>query len=545
MAFRTISLWCCALGLTLAGACTRETPSPPAAQSVASASPSATAAPSASATATSAATSEPTHTEHHGAPWFHGSPELAFAQAKRDGTPVFLYWGAVWCPPCNELKAQVFNKPNFPDLVREFVPVYLDGDTPDAQRLGETFAISGYPTILILSPEKEELLRLGGSLDAEEVSRALAAVRSRGQTFRAALERVEAQKPTDADCSLLAHAAWELLPEEQWPPAKIMKSVAATIEVCPNNLERERALLASTLVGMAAVGQEDAAAKAIVDDVKKKIQTYFDMMFTNANTAWAARAFVNNRAGDVAQWLEGKKPTPMATPWKAKWVESTKWIREHKDASVDTRLSSHVPLLEFEEHARADKPISEETKKIIVAAAEKADAEATSPYDRHAVVTGIAYLLRKVGYADRAKAMLLAEAEKTDTPFYYYSSLAAQEKALGHADEARKWSRKARESANGRATRLQWIAQDVQMNAKPANADERKYLLGLADEFYALATTLDDGFLGRNKTRAGQIRKALDTLSDGNEVKELYAKHKVACDKLSAAPKDACRKHFE
>lgn len=524
----------------LVSACTREAPPAPAVQTTAPALPVASAASSASVATTPASPAE----HHLAAPWFDGTPERAFAQAKKDGALVFLYWGAAWCPPCNELKAQVFNKPNFPDLVSGFVPVYLDGDTPDAQRLGEEFAISGYPTVLILSPEKEELLRLGGSLDAEEVERALAAVRSRGQTFRAALDRVEAKKATDADCGLLAHAAWELLPEEQWPAAKIMKSVAAAIEICPAKLERERALLASTLVGMAAVGHEDAAAKPVVEDVKKKIQNYFDIMFANENTVWAARAFVNNRAGDVASWLEGKKPTPMNAGWKAKWVESTKWIREHKDASVDTRLSSHVPQLEFEEHLNADKPISEETKKVIVAAAEKADADAKSPYERHAVVTGIAYLLRKAGYADRAKAMLLAEAEKTDTPFYYYSSLAAQEKALGRPDEARKWSRKARESANGRATRLQWIAQDVQMNAKPTNDDERKYLLGLADEFYALATTLDDGFLGRNKTRAGQIRKALDALQV-DEVKALYAKHKVACDKLSEAPKEACRKHFE
>jgi len=527
--------------LALMPACNRDASAPapaPAVQAAPAASP-------ASAPAQSATTVAATAAEHHAAPpWFDGSPEQAFARAKREGSLVFLYWGAVWCPPCNELKAQVFNKPNFPDLVRGFVPVYLDGDTPDAQRLGETFAISGYPTIVILSPEKEELLRLGGSLDADEIERALAAVRARGETFKAALARVESKNPTDADCNLIAHAAWELLPEEQWPPAKIMTSLRAAVDACPAKLGRERSLIASTLVGMASVGRKDPDAAAIVKEVESKVPTYLEIMFANADTVWAARAFVNNRAKDVAEWIEEKKPTPMTSGWKAKWLDAAKWIREHKEASVDTRLSSYVPMLEFEQHANADKPVSEATQKLIVAAVEKADADAKTPYERHAVISGAAYLLRVVGLADRGKAMLLSEADKTDTPFYYYSSLSAQEKALGHMDEARKWSRKARESAAGRATRLQWIAQDVQMNAQPKGPEERKYVLGLADEFYALATSLDDGFLGRNKLRAKQIRKALDALQ-GDDVKELLAKHKAACEKLAAEPRAACQKHFE
>lgn len=524
--------------MALGPACKPDAPPPPAVQPQPVSATSVTAAPTAS---TSAAPHVDTHLA---APWFDGSIDAAFARAKQDGTPIFLYWGAIWCPPCNEIKAQVFNKPNFPELVKGFIPVYLDGDTPDAQRLGETFAISGYPTIVILSPEKEELLRLGGSLDAEEIEHALVTVRARGQTFRAALEHVEAKKPTDADCNLLAYAAWELLPEDTWPQTKIMTAVRAAVEVCPEKLQRERALLTSTLVGMASVGRKDPEVSKILEEIKGKLPGYLDIMFANADTAWAARAFVNNRASDVAEWLEGKTPTPLTTAWKSKWLDAAKWIRERKDVSVDTRLSSYVPMLEFEQHINGDKGISEATKTTIVAAVEKADADAKSPYDRHAVISGAAYLLRLVGQADKAKEMLLKEAEHTDTPYYYYSSLAAQEQALGHRDEARKWARKARESAGGRATRLQWITHDVQMNAKPEGSEERKYLLGLADEFYSLALTLNDGFLGRNKGRAKQIRKALDQLT-GDDVKELLARHKTACEKLVGPRKEACQKHFE
>ena len=76
--------------------------------------------------------------------------DAIFAQAKAANKPVFLYWGAVWCPPCNQIKATVFNRQDFIDRSSFFVPVYLDGDTPGAQKLGARFKVRGYPTICLL-----------------------------------------------------------------------------------------------------------------------------------------------------------------------------------------------------------------------------------------------------------------------------------------------------------------------------------------------------------------------------------------------------------
>ena len=46
-----------------------------------------------------------------------------FAQAKTAHKPVFLYWGAVWCPPCNQIKATVFNRQDFIERSQLFIPV--------------------------------------------------------------------------------------------------------------------------------------------------------------------------------------------------------------------------------------------------------------------------------------------------------------------------------------------------------------------------------------------------------------------------------------
>src|SRR5262245_46491421 len=54
--------------------------------------------------------------------WRQGDVDDAFVEARESGRPVLLYWGAVWCPPCNRLKATLFKDPAFIALTGNFVP---------------------------------------------------------------------------------------------------------------------------------------------------------------------------------------------------------------------------------------------------------------------------------------------------------------------------------------------------------------------------------------------------------------------------------------
>jgi len=112
-------------------------------------------------------------TSHDEILWHTGDIDSAFAAARAARKPVLLYWGADWCPPCSRLKATVFRRPEFVERTRQFVAVDLDGDEPGAQRLGEEFGVDGYPTVIVLTPDREEITRIPITLEREQYVRAL------------------------------------------------------------------------------------------------------------------------------------------------------------------------------------------------------------------------------------------------------------------------------------------------------------------------------------------------------------------------------------
>src|SRR5262245_20881607 len=78
-----------------------------------------------------------------GIDWYPGDVDAAFAAAKADDKPLYLYWGAEWCPPCAQIKSTIFNRREFQERSKLFIPVYLDGDTPGAQKQGQRFGVIG------------------------------------------------------------------------------------------------------------------------------------------------------------------------------------------------------------------------------------------------------------------------------------------------------------------------------------------------------------------------------------------------------------------
>jgi len=160
--------------------------------------------------------------------------DAAFALAKSESKPVFVYWGAKWCPPCNQVKATLFNRQDFIERSRAFVPVYVDGDSPGAQKLGARFKVSGYPTMVLFNPQGTEMTRLPGEVDAQRYTEVLTLGMNAQRPVKDVLTQAKAggQGLSANDWRLLAFYSWDtdqqLVPKDGVPA--LLKQLA---DACP------------------------------------------------------------------------------------------------------------------------------------------------------------------------------------------------------------------------------------------------------------------------------------------------------------------------
>ena len=181
---------------------------------------------------------------------------------------MLLYWGADWCPPCSRLKATVFRRPEFVERTRQFVAVNLDGDEPGAQRLGEEFGVYGYPTVIVLTPDREEITRIRDRLWRWSSTCARSDVAlTASQPATAAYAAVLSGVATDSDLRLLGYYAWvqdreRLVAESQLPAT--LKALEATY---PSRLAVEKSrLFIAYLAAYALADWGDEGAPALTDE---------------------------------------------------------------------------------------------------------------------------------------------------------------------------------------------------------------------------------------------------------------------------------------
>ena len=385
------------------------------------------------------------------------SLEAVFAKAKVENKPVFLYWGAVWCPPCNQIKATVFNRPDFIERSKGFIPVYLDGDTPGAQKLATQFKVRGYPTTILFKPDGIELTRLPGEVDAVQYMQILkmgmTATQPIKETLNAALATPGGVAPalsTDG-WNMLAYYAWDTDEAQLLAQRDVVPTLQQLAQNCPPQYAEALARLSLRATAMS--GGEQVPAKAQPHMLAAVTQILAD----------APRARAN---GDLLSNYANELVTALTAAGSAERSSLTTALNTALDRlSIEPTLSKADQLGAVQAKVtmallgkpKSSKPeLPSELVAQAQAAATKADQTATDRYERQAIIPSAAHLLTDVGLIDASDAMLIAELPKAVSGYYHMLVLASNAKLRGDKTASLDWAEKAYAGSLGPATRLQW-----------------------------------------------------------------------------------------
>ncbi|CAG1015752.1 hypothetical protein BURC_01043 [Burkholderiaceae bacterium] len=519
--------------VTLVAACSKPADAPP--------------IPATAAAASNAATPATADAADAGIAWVYAASDAAvdaaFARAKAEGKPVFLYWGAKWCPPCNQVKATLFNRVDFIERSRAFVPVYVDGDSPGAQKLGSRFKVRGYPTMVLFDAGGAELTRLPGEVDAAQYTQVLTLGMNAQRPVKAVL--AEAQRGgaglTPNDWKLLAFYSWEtdeqqqIVPQAQMPA--LLKQLAAA---CP----ADQAETATRLLLKAVAATDPAKPNAKPDSAARA-----GVMALLADPA-AARAqmdVLTNYAGDIVRALSAARSaerSQLVAGYDAA-LQTLEADTTLSRADRITALIARVELARIDQPKDAKTPLPQALLANVREHAARVDREITDGYERQAVITAAAYLLAQAGLLDESDTLLTANLAKSHSPYYLMSALASNAKKRGDTAGALRWSQEAFERAEGPATRLQWGASHVGALIDWTPKDEAR-IEAAVQQLFDEAAAQPNAFYERSARSLQRVGGKLVAWNRGQAhaaaMKRLQARLDAVCAKLPAddTQRDVC-----
>ena len=445
--------------------------------------------------------------------------DAAFALAKSEGKPVFVYWGAKWCPPCNQVKATLFNRQDFIERSRAFVPVYVDGDSPGAQKIGSRFKVSGYPTMVLFNPQGVEMTRLPGEVDAARYTEVLTLGMNAQRPVKDVLAQAKAggRGLSPSDWRLLAFYSWgtdqELVPKDAVPG--VLKQLA---DACPADQTEVATRL--RLKAFAAVDTEKTKPTATAADQAKLLKLLGD-----ENASRAHMDVISNYGTEIVRAV-----STQGTPQRAEIVKAMDVALKRFEA--DTTLSradrmgaliAQVDLAKIDADKNDLKAVPPKFPKLpdalladVREQAAKADREITNGYERQAVITAAAYLLDQAGLGDESDSLLKANLAKSHSPYYLMSELASNAKSRGDKPEALRWYEEAFNKSEGPATRLQWGSSYVNALVEMAPQDEARIEKAVA-QLFTEAAAAPDAFYERSGRSLQRIGTKLQAWNKGGQ----------------------------
>jgi thiol-disulfide isomerase/thioredoxin len=467
--------------------------------------------------------------------------ERAFAQARSQGKPVLLYWGATWCPPCNQLKATLFNRQDFAAQSKHFVAVFVDGDRPAAQKLGARFKVSAYPTLVLLTPQGAEVARLPGEADPPQVLSLLEAGLAGGRPISAVLADARAGKPLAAnEWRMLAFHSWDVdesgLVEASERPA-VLAELAA--KAPPDDGETTTRLWLKAL----AASDDGKGLKPDAALTQRVTQVLADLA--------AARTHMDVLINGSAEMLKALTTEGSAerSALQAQFEAALRRLQADATLSRGDRLSALAARVELARLGQAKdatapalpEPLVREVRDM----AAGLDRETADPYERQAVIPDAAYVLGQAGLWSDSDALLKANLARSISPYYLMSQLAGNARKLGRTAEALDWYQRAYDRSVGPATRLQWGASYVSALVDLAPKDAAR-IEKAASQVFADAATDGGAFHDRSARSLQRVGKKLASWNaDGRRadvIRRLQSRVDPLCARVQGAELETCRR---
>jgi thioredoxin-related protein len=397
------------------------------------------------------------HADSPGIDWYDGEVSEAFSAARTVHKPILLYWGAVWCPPCQELKSTVFSRRDFIARSRLFLPVYLDGDEAGAQKWGEKFHVTGYPTLVVLNADGHELMRIAGGMDLNQYATVLDTALADLQPADALLGAAATGQALDAlQCRRLAFNSWELdldASDDAAANARKAKELDAAAAHCPAKSQLERARLQI----FAADYATSAESEALKHDQPPSA-------VLRAHLAEVDRVLANERVAlrvaDALQYLGEDFFRATKADGSAGAKRLARYSAVMDAATADPDFSEADQLSAVGSKLTAIKTVKGAIPAGVARAARARVAatlaEEQIPYVRSGIINAVLPIYELVNENGQAYKLVQGELAKTATPYYYKADLGELAESLGRKDEALRWYAEGYTEARGIATRFQW-----------------------------------------------------------------------------------------